>query len=706
LIADSAVGSRLRELFAPASIALVGASDTSGWARNVYTSLQAGGFQGRFVPVHPRHETAFGIPTRPSLRELEEPVDLAFILAPTEAVEAVVQDAGAAGIRNAVVLAAGFAEVGEAGRALERQLVETARALGITLLGPNGLGFINATDRVAPYGLLLTPPLLSGAVGIVLQSGALANSVLTFGRNHGIGLTLLVSTGNEAMVTTADVIEHLLEDEATKVIALFLEQIREPQRFAELARRAQSAGKPMVALKVGRSPAGQLAALAHTGAVAGDDAVVDAALRQLGVIRVDSLEELLVTAGLLATSPPLRGRRLGVVTWSGGACDIIADRAHAEGLEVPALERSTTAALEKIVPAFGSARNPVDVTGFGLAHQPDGSRTPIAQALDVVSRDPNVDVVVYLGVLVPPTPDPLVEARLDDAVQLIGASPVPVVNTSTTCVDLSEYARDQLLKRGLYVAAGLDLGLRAIGHAVRWEERRARPVAERSPRTESDAPDWLKRRGRVVWAETEARRLLELSGFPLVPAELALSADEAVEAAHRIGYPVVLKACVEGLAHKSDVGGVKLGLAGDDAVREAFAGLHAIAAAALVTPMRTGGLELFAGVTRDPTFGPVLAAGLGGVWVELLDDVALRVLPVDKTEVVEMLRELRGAPRLFGARGTDAVDLDGLAEALVSLAGAALLAGPGLEALEVNPIWCGGGRIEGLDARLITAEEG
>ncbi|HEY4024803.1 MAG TPA: acetate--CoA ligase family protein [Candidatus Dormibacteraeota bacterium] len=705
---------RLRRFFSPASIALVGASDNSGWARNVYDSLRAGGFDGRFVPVHPRHPTAFGIPTRPSLRDLEEPADLAFVLVPTHAVEDVVRDAAAAGIRNVVVLAAGFGERGDDGRALERRLVDTATAHGITLLGPNGLGFINGPARVAPYGLVLHPPLIAGPVGVVLQSGALASAVLAFGRAHAIGFSLLISMGNEAMVTTADVLDYLIEDDATRVIALFLEEIRQWERFAALARRALDAGKPIVALKVGRSPTGQRTALAHTGAVAGDDAVVDAALRQLGVIRVRSLEELLVTAGLLGHTPPLGGRRMGVVTASGGACDIIADRAHEEGIEIPEFGPGTVAALEAALPPFTSPQNPVDVTGYGLANQAGGAVSPIVAALEAVTRDPNVDFVLNLGIVVPPgrPADPaLLEQRLDGQAALIASSPVPVVAANTTCTDLGEYARDLLLPRRLHLLAGLELALTAIGHALRWQERRARrPATPARDRTEVLTRDWVRRQPAGVWPETAGRRLLALTGVPMVPAELACSAEEAVAAAARAGYPVAMKICGGGIAHKSDAGGVALDVSSATAVRRAYprvrraaAGLpDAVVDGVLISPMRAGGIELLAGVTMDATVGPVLAVGLGGIWVEALRDVALRVLPIDRVDALDMLGELRAAALLRGARGTAPVDLDRVADVLLRVAEAAALVGPSLRALEVNPLWCGGDRIEGLDVLVVT----
>ncbi|MFZ0215888.1 MAG: CoA-binding protein, partial [Candidatus Dormiibacterota bacterium] len=516
---DLASPERLRSLFHPQSLALVGASDTSGWSRNVYQSLRTAGFEGTFVPVHPHHPTVFGIPTRPSLRHLDAPVDLAFALVPTDAVEQVVDDAAAAGVRNLVVLASGYAERGEEGRRRERALIERATRHQITVLGPNGLGFINATAKVAPYGLTVAPPLVAGPVGVVLQSGALASAVQTFSRNHAIGLSLLVSMGNEAMVTTPDVIQYLIEDPSTRAIALFLEGVRHADRFAALARKAQAAGKPIVVLKIGRSPGGRRTALAHTGAVAGDDAVADAALRQLGVIRVRSLEELLITAGLLGYGPSIPGPRMGVITASGGACDIIADRANEEGVQIPPFDARTVAALEPLLPPFTNAQNPVDVTGFGLAHQ---GRVPMVGTLREVARDPNLDFVLLLGPLMPstPSPDPAADVqRLDEHARAFADAPIPVVSCRTTCTDLDPTARELLLARGMHQLGGLEFALSAIGHSLRWQERRRRlrpaPATEPVP-----VPGWIGDLPPGPWAETDGRRLLEAAGVPLVPARL------------------------------------------------------------------------------------------------------------------------------------------------------------------------------------------
>jgi acyl-CoA synthetase (NDP forming) len=695
---------------------MVGASDNSGWGRFIVTSCLTTGFAGPVIPVHPKAKTAFGRPVVPNLRDLDEPVDLAFILAPLPAVETVLDDMGATGVKNAIVLASGYREVGGEGVRLEDSMVARAVANDVTVLGPNCLGFLNAHTRSAPYALTLPPPLAAGPVGIVLQSGALASVVLAFTKAHNIGLSILTSVGNESMMKTTDVLEYLIEDEATKVIALFLEEIGDPVRFARMAERADAAGKPIVALKVGSSPLGQEAALAHTGSVAGDDAVIDAALRQLNVIRVTSLEALLSTAALLGYNRWPGGRRMGVLTASGGACDIIADTASAGGIEIPAFSAETSAAIAPHLPPFASAKNPLDVTGYGLANMGSGGNalSAIDYALDAAVKDPNLDFVLYSGLNLPDArpPDEAMATRLEERVAMVAekikTSPIPVIPIGSTCVDVGNWGRELLARHQLSVLPGMDVGLGALGKALRWLENRGTAGIGDVAATAGTAVA-PARSG--PWSEAESRELLTAAGVPVVPGGLARSADEAVAIAQRVGMPVALKICSAQITHKSDIGGVALGLSSEAEVRAAYAKVADAGAAVpdatvdgvLVTPMRGSGVELLAGVTVDPTFGPVLAVGLGGVWVEVLKDTSLRVLPVDADEVKRMLGELRGGALLRGARGSKPANLDAVAAAIAGIGRTALSLGGALRALEVNPLWVNGDQVEALDVLVITA---
>ncbi len=727
-LADLVAPERLAQFFSPHDIAVVGASPTSAWARFVQASAAAVGFTGDLTPVHPTHKSVFGIPAVPSLRDLPKPADLAFIMAPTGAVEDVLDDAAAAGVRGAVVLASGYRETGAKGRALEDRLVNCAVANGITLLGPNCLGFLNAHARAAPYALTVPLPLQAGPLGIAMQSGALASVMLSFARSRAIGVSTVASLGNEAMITASHMINHLIDDENTRVICLFLEQIDDPAAFAEAASRADRAGKPIVALKAGSSAAGSQAALAHTGSIAGDDAVVDAVLRQLNVIRVTSIEELLTTGALLGYGPRPTGRRMGVLTASGGACDIIADRAAEQDITIPEFAPSTAAAIEPHVPPFAHVRNPLDVTGYFLANQRTSALTAIDHALHAAVDDPGLDFVFFSGLTLPDTkpPDEIVAALLEERVAWVGqrmkSAQVPVISVASTCVDVTPFGRDLLSRNNIHLLGGMELGIKAIGNAIRWAEGRGRTWP--GPGTPAGSADTYRE---GVWPEADARDLLASFDVPLVPGELVSSIDEAGAAAKKLGYPVALRLCSANIPHKSDIGGVALGLRNIVQLRTGFkkvrlAGEAAEAVAAgevaaesgqpvvidgvMVSPMRTGGIELLAGITMDPTFGPVLAVGIGGIFVEVLGDVSLRALPVSQSDVVEMLRELRGAPLLRGARGRPPADLDRLAGTIVRIADAALSLGSALSALEINPLWVDGDQIEALDVLVVTGQNG
>jgi acetate---CoA ligase (ADP-forming) len=704
---------RLAEFFAPRSIALVGASDTSGWARFIVAASSAVGYAGPLHPVHPVHEKVFGRPAVPSLRDLPEPVDLAFILAPTDAVMDVIDDAAAAHVGNVVVLASGYREAGRRGRELEDELVAHAAEHGIVLLGPNCLGFLNTAACAAPFALTVPLPLRAGPVGIGLQSGALSSALLGFARSQAIGVSTVASLGNEAMITTADVLDYLVADEQTRVICLFLEEIGDPAAFSAAAQRADHAGKPIVALKVGASQAGQEAALAHTGAVAGDNEVVEAVLRQLNIIRVDSIEELLTTAALLGYHPVPHGRRMGVLTASGGACDIIADRASEQGIEIPPFAPATSEAIAAHLPSFAAARNPLDVTGYVLANARTSPLTAIDHALDAALADPGLDFVLFTGFTIPEARPPderlaaLLESRIDWVARRVLTAPIPAIPMSLTCVDTGTYARQLLDPHGIHLISGMELGVRALGNALRWQEGRGRvrllPSWHRpTDSTGSAVP------AATAWSEPRARELLIGAGIPVVPGRLARSADEAVEFASAVGRPVAVKISSDRVTHKSDIGGVALGLGSDREIRAAYARVTAAGAragddsgAVLVTAMRTGGVEVLAGVSVDPGFGPVLAVGLGGVFVEVLRDISLRVLPVDPDEVGRMLGELRGLPLLTGGRGCAPADLEALAK-VISDIGEVAASVPGLRAFEVNPLWVRGDQIEALDVLVVT----
>ncbi|WP_163509281.1 acetate--CoA ligase family protein [Fodinicola acaciae] len=686
----SAVGA----LFHPRSIALVGATDKSGWSLNTYNNLLLHRFAGPVYLVNPRAATVHGAEAYESLTAIGLPVDLAYVMVPTKAVLSVLTEGARLGIKNYVILTAGFGEAGPGGVALQTALTELVARENLTVLGPNGNGYINAAGGVTPYGLPIPTPLLTGPVGVVLQSGALASAVLSFAQARNIGISLLTSMGNEATVSVVDVLDYLVDDPATRVIALFLESVRRPDRFAAVARKAQAAGKPIVALKIGSSQLASQTARAHTGALVGDDDVTSAAFRQLGVIRVRSLEDLIITAGLLASSGSLRGPRIGVVTPSGGASEIIADRAEAEGLRLPSYAPETVRRLTEILPDFGQVANPLDITGYVVV-----DRTLLGRAMEVVADDPGIDVVLLLNELPrvrPPDPAQLLE-MFGLTAKRIHSAPKPVVVVSNALTDITEFGREVAAATGFpYVTGGIEHGLTAIGAAVRWST--ARPPQPSVPSTPV-----LRGSPSGLWVEREAATLLADNGIPVVPSTYASNVDTAVTAAESYGYPVVLKAAAEGLGHKSDVGGVRLGLSTVDHVRSAYEEILARtrATGVLVQPQRVGGVELLVGVVRDAAWGLTMAVGLGGIWVEVLRDSSLRLLPVDRAEALAALNELRGVELLRGARGTEPADLEAVADVVARVSDLAVGLGDRLESLEINPLLVRGSTVEALDA-LVT----
>jgi acetate---CoA ligase (ADP-forming) len=698
---------QVRQLFNPRSIALIGATDKSRWSWSIFGNLQLHGFRGPVYLVNPRGIPVHGRGSYARIADLPADVDLAFVMVPTSAVLPVLNEAADHGIRSVVLLTSGFAETGDEGAELERQLVDLARRRGLTILGPNGNGFINAAAGITPYGLPIDPPLLRGPVGVVLQSGALASSVLTFAQSRNIGVSLLVSMGNESMVSMTDVMRYLVDDEQTRVIALFIEAVRRPDEFLALAREALAKGKPVVAMKVGRSQAGARVARAHTGSLVGDDAVVDAVFRQNGVIRVDSLEDLIITAGLLAVTGPLPGARFGFITASGGASEIIADRAEDEGIEIPEFAPETVERLRQVVPPFAAIQNPVDVTGYILIN-----RDLLRNALRAVQDDPSLDALVLVSDLprVEP-PDPaLVVEMYQETTAVLRDSPKPVIVMGNTLTDVTAFGRDvagQTSHPG--VLGGIHHGLTALGRAVRWSalHRAASSAGAAVPRPRTEPDLAVPYQPGSSWSEYRASAFLAEHGIPVVPNLLVTDPQAAAHAAGTLGYPVVVKLAADGMEHKSDIGGVKVGIQNAAEARAAYADViragreaGADVRGALVQPMRAGGIELLVGIVTDPAWGQVLAVGLGGMFVEILRDTAVAVLPVGRDQVRQSLQGLRGAALFDGPRGTEKADLDAVADTIAAVAALAGRLGDRLEALEINPLLVRGSHVEALDALL------
>jgi acyl-CoA synthetase (NDP forming) len=695
----------------PASVALVGATERSLWSTILVANFRTCGYGGQVHLVHPRNAEAFGQRCYPSLEAIPGGVDHAYVMTGTAAAFDVIEDCGRAGVHNVTMLTSGFRETGPDGAALEARLVERCRELDVRVQGPNCLGFVNYHTRVPAYGLVLNPPLEPGAIALLSQSGAMLLQFHRLGQTRGIGLAYTVSIGNEAMLDAASFFDMLLERPEVRVLGALLEGIRAPDRFLAVADRALAAGKPLVVYKVGGGEVGSRSIAAHTGSLAGADAVVDAAFRQHGVVRVNSLEELVETCALLAARGWPAGPRTAVITTSGGACGIIADQANGSRVELPDFAPETKRRLAELLPDFGTPQNPLDTTGV-IVDQPG----LLGACIDAVVAEGGFDALLINSDLprdAGPNPE-VTERRVVTLAEALARAPILSAVASSSAMDPSPFGRDLMAKRGLHFAGGLSMGVRTLHHAIGYGQARARAAGRRVRATADREAPFLADGWSGVVPELEAKRLLADYGIRAPSEQLALDADQAAAIATEIGFPVVLKVQSPDIPHRSDVGGVRLDLRGADEVRAAWpsvlaavrshrpdARIDGLLVAEQVEPV----VELIAGLKVDEVFGPVVVAGAGGIFVEVLHDVALRLPPLDEEEARAMLEELRVAPLLHGARGRPPADVSAAAAALVCLGELALDLGPRLRELDVNPLLVlpEGGGVLAADALVVLA---
>ena len=599
----------------------------------------------------------------------------------------VVEDCGRKGVRSMVMLTAGFKEVGAEGAERERALVEQCRGLGITMLGPNCLGFVNYPEKIPAYGLLLPGQLLAGGIAIASQSGGLLLPFHRLAMSRGIGLAVSVSIGNEGMCTASDFLAYFVERDDVRVVGALLEGIRDPAGFLRAAELAQEAGKPLVILKVGRSPAASRATIAHTGSLAGADAVMDAVFRQHGIIRVDTPEELVETCALLATSGWPSGGRTAVVSTSGGASSMVPDLAIGTRIEIPDFAPSTKARLAAILPSFGHPQNPLDTTGV-IVNQPK----LLAACVEAVAAEHGFDVLlINSDAPRDPGSNPAgIEERVASLAEVVHRAPLFTAIAATVSTELSAFGMETLARHRLHFANGLALGVRALDNAIFYGQARARRRPAPS-RTQRPAPTFLSDHTGVL-ADPLTKRLLAAYGLSAPPERLTHSPDEAAATAEAIGFPVVVKVQSADIPHKTEVGGVKLDVRGADEVREAYAlvsncspgvRVDGVLIARQVFPVA----ELIVGVKQDDHFGPVLLVGFGGIFTEAIQDVSIRLPPIDEETAQEMLTELRGVEVLRGARGRPVADLGAVSRVLIALGDLALDMGDRLAELDVNPLF-------------------
>jgi acyl-CoA synthetase (NDP forming) len=674
-------------------LAVVGASKRPGSAgRLVLENLLHLGYQGAVYPVHPRHSEVLGFPCYPDLRSLPGPVESVAVLLGADKVLPVLEQAVDVGARAAWVLASGFGEAGEDGRAREADLARFARESGLLVCGPNCIGVANLVDGVATYSVALSPKTHAGGVSSVVQSGAICLGLANAAR---FGFRYLISSGNEAVLDSADYIGHLADDSLTEVIVAFLEGIRSPEKFVQAAEAAARNGKPILVVKVGRSEIARKTVQAHTGSLAGSDRVVDAAFHRLGVMRLDTLDELMEAAELLVTCPLPAGDGVGLLSLSGGQIGLIADLAQDLGLDFPPFSAGATAALERILPPFSPIANPLDAWGSG-----DLEATYPA-CVDVVSQEDDVHLLAVsrdtpVGVAAREVEQSVAVAEA--AVRVGRETGKPVLMFSNHCAGLEPRVQEVLEEGGVPYLQGTRETLRAIQALLGYGEfqRRRTEIAETGCPSPASLPRWRQRLQEGALSEVEGRRLLADYGVRGPEERLAVSADAAVEAARTIGFPVVLKILSPDIHHKTEIGGVRVGLGDDQAVRSAFqevlaaarerhpeADLHGVLIQEMVGD---DAVEVIVGLLQEDDFGPVIVFGSGGILVELFKDSSLRLPPLSRRDAREMIQETQAARLLTGFRGRPAADVEALVDALVRVSQLAVDLGDLIAALDINPM--------------------
>ena len=700
---DRPTPSGLDAIFRPRSVAVIGASRRPGSiGAAIFRNLLKQGFEGPVYPVNPQANVVQSVLAWPSVTDIPGEVDLAVIAVPSKQVLAAVEECGRKGVRGVVVITAGFKETGNDGHDRERAVRDCARRYNMRMVGPNCLGVLNteAGVRLDATFAPAWPP--AGNVAFSSQSGALGLAILETAGALGMGISHFVSVGNKADVSGNDLLEYWEKDPGTSTILLYLESFGNPRRFTQIARRV-GRSKPIVAVKSGRTQAGARAASSHTGSLAGADNAVDALCRQSGVIRTDTIEEMFDVAMILANQPLPKGGRVGIVTNAGGPAIMASDACESHGLELATLAESTMEAMRGYLPPEASVKNPVDMIASATAES-------FEKTVRLMLNDPGVDTV--LAIYVPP----------------IVTTPIEV---ATAIVKGAEAATRDLAARGetakpiltcFMGAHGVPEGLRSLqkGHipsypfpesaaialarTVRYARWRSEPEGHEVTFDDMDlgaaraVVASARERGTPgenVWlSPAEARALLEAAGLPLVPTLTAATAEAAAQAAESLGFPVAVKLASSTLTHKTEVGGVMLDLDSPEAVRQAFQSMEQRLAAqglrdqmdgVTLQPMVSEGVESIVGMTNDPSFGPVLMFGLGGVYVELLRDVTFRVTPVTDRDVTDMVRSVRGSRLLQGWRGAPAADIPALEQAILRLS-QLVNEVPEIAELDLNPI--------------------
>ncbi|MFZ3322502.1 MAG: GNAT family N-acetyltransferase [Usitatibacter sp.] len=700
----------LKALFEPRTVALVGATEKPGKVGAlVAANLRDARFTGRIYGVNPKYSVVAGFPCFASVAKLPEPVDLAVIATPAPTVPGIIAECGASGIRNAVVITAGFSEAGDEGKALEKALLAAARSGGVRLLGPNCIGLMRP-----PAGLnasFASGSALAGSLALVAQSGAVCSAMLDWATPNGIGFSSLVSLGGSTDIDFGEVIDYLASDEKTRQILLYIEGVRDGRRLVS-SLRAAARSKPVILMKVGRHPAGSRAAVSHTGAVVGIDDIFDAVVRRTGAVRVASLSELVGAAQALSANVKPHGERLAVITNGGGPGVMAADRAADLGLPLATLAAATAERLAPLLPPHWSHGNPVDLIG-------DADAARYRAALEACLADPGVDgIVVILSPQAMTRPADVAKVVLEQA----RGGFKPVIASWMGQASVRE-SRDWLRREGLTVFREPEQAVEAFAHLASFYRNQSELMQAPGPLAHTETPDVSAARaliarviasGRNVMSATESKALLAAFRIPVVRSVVVGSEQQAIAAAALLRGPVAMKIDSPDITHKSDVGGVKLGVSGAEDVAVAYREIMASAArhapkarlrGISIEPMatRANGRELMAGIVRDLIFGPAVTFGAGGVAIEILRDRAVALPPLNSKLIDGMIRGTRVARMLGDFRNLPAIDRAALDAVLLRVSEIACEL-PEIEELDINPLFADENGVIAVDARVVVRD--
>ncbi len=688
-IDNASLDQSLEKLFWPDSVAIVGAAPAGKHrTRGRFIAfLKGAGYSGRIYPINPSYQEVDGLPCFPTVEAIGAHVDVAILALPASAIPDALENCARAGTSFAIVVSAGFIEEGEEGARLQSRIVEIAARTGIRICGPNCQGLFNALGNVTmTFSPTVDPktrksfvPISARRVGIIAQSGGIGYSLATRAESAGLGLSYVASTGNEAGLTSADYLDYMVDDPRTDAVLLFCETVRDPKLFVAALARAQRIGKPVIVLKVGRSEAARRAAASHTAALTGWDAGYRATFDRYDVLQADHPDEAIALAGLLLTCPVPRGNRAGIITVTGGGGALMSDMLTANGLLLPELSPVTQDAIHQYIPKYGATANPVDVTV--------NSAEMVMPTIELLERSADVDIVVVVTQLASEDILPLDPVRLR-----------PIVDRQTKPIVLWTYTSPSapglrsVEESGLFLSLDLHNCGRAVGMLANYGLRKANPPVLTLPRVKAaPLPSGLPR----IVTEYECKKLLSSYGFPAAREKLVQSADAAAQAAATLGFPVVLKIQSSDIPHKTEAGGVRLGLCETAAVSCAYEEVLASGRrykpdakvdGVLVQAMAPKGYEIVVGMLNDETFGPIMMVGLGGISVELYGDVVHRPAPVSPAEVVGMLRKLKSSKLFGGFRGAAPVDLQPVAEFVSRMSQAAVDHEDAIGEMEFNPV--------------------